>query len=106
MNVPPGKYEVLLELNDPLFPDNPDYNILLLNKGIAEISTGLNNLDHTIVVKYYTVHQYHTQQFYQHKIDNECIYITNSYFIDIWMYAKICNSRAMTILTNDAFRAK
>ena len=52
MNVPPGKYEVLLELNDPLFPDNPDYNILLLNKGIAEISTGLNNLDHTIVVKH------------------------------------------------------
>lgn len=52
MNVPVGKYELLLQLSDPIssLSKNPDYNILLLNSGVAETTTGLNNLKHFVTV--------------------------------------------------------
>lgn len=53
MNVPPGVYEMLLELADPLLTGNPDYNIILLNENIAELATGLNHLGHNITVSIY-----------------------------------------------------
>ncbi|XP_067934307.1 uncharacterized protein [Watersipora subatra] len=50
LDVPPGQYELLLELGDPILAGNPDYNIILLNSGVVELDSAINSLGHSITV--------------------------------------------------------
>ena len=49
-SVPAGRYQLLLELPDPLLPTRPDYSIRLANQGTWDATTGLNNLTASVTV--------------------------------------------------------
>lgn len=51
-NIPPGNYELLLNLPDPepTLYDNPDYSIQLANENVWESTTGYNKLNHTLQI--------------------------------------------------------
>ncbi|MGN9783914.1 DUF4832 domain-containing protein [Nonomuraea sp. ZG12] len=48
--LPPGGYELLLNLPDPRLPARAEYAVRLANQGTWESATGLNKLLHTVTV--------------------------------------------------------
>jgi hypothetical protein len=52
-DMPPGEYEMLLNLPDPLpsLASRPDYSIRLANDKVWEAATGFNRLFHTIQIE-------------------------------------------------------
>ncbi len=52
-NIPSGKYELLIKIEDSFenIANKPDYNIRLANKGLWESSKGLNKLSHSVTIK-------------------------------------------------------